>query len=167
MPHRSHTSNNRRISSCIPGDFDAHLVAAPSDAVLSPSTNTNMPRSRSPYSSSMRTMPNSSRQFIVRRSSAAVKRSCSSSLPPARKATCPVPQSLASVPVIAADARVGVASDRQLRSSSDVCHHSRSRQKEPVSCTRRHTLPADRRARTVPLSQSTSSPLIWLSMPCM
>ena len=83
-------------------ELELILHAAPLAAMLSVSTSTVMPLSRSPYHSKTLTMPNNSLQLIGLLFSALVNCSLYSSRPPSMKTACPVPQSLASVPVIAA-----------------------------------------------------------------
>ena len=79
-------------------DLEESFPAAPTAAMLSASTSTVMPLARSPQARQARTIPNSSRQFIDLLFSAAVNAIRCSSRPPCRHTTCPVPQSLASVP---------------------------------------------------------------------
>ena len=164
-PWVSLSLSRRRTSSCMSAALDENLLAAPRAAMLSVSTRTVLPRSRPPPTSHTRTMPNSSRQLIGRRRSACVKLREASSRAPSSHSTWPVPQLLASVPVSTASAASPFPTrGAKLRWSRWPCHHRRSRQKAGDTSRSRHPAEA---GFTCPRCQSTTSPLNWLSMPCM
>mmetsp|Transcript_39061 Transcript_39061/g.126271 ORF Transcript_39061/g.126271 Transcript_39061/m.126271 type:complete len:263 (-) Transcript_39061:396-1184(-) len=123
-------------------------------------------------------MPSSSRALMDHACSTGLNRSCTSVRWPSSQASWPVPQSLASVPVMAAMARGRRSRSVQLRRASIADHHSRSRKKSALSSIWRHGVrgvgPGRRRrsaagvaTRTFPRLQSTSRPRNCESMPCM
>ena len=152
----SASSNSLLTSSCISDAFELRLEAAPLAAMLSVSTRTQRPASCSPYSSKILTIPDNSRQLMGRRFSALPNRRRDSSFPPSIHATCPEPQPLASVPVMAASPSTGSSRLVQFLNCSESLHHSRSRQNASLSCTAPQPWPAV--CFTMPRFQSTSSP---------
>ena len=154
-----------RTSSCKSSALLKSLRTASWAHVLSSSINTVRPLNRSPYTSSARRLPRSSRKLIGRLRSALVNTRRVSSRWPSSQTSSPQAKSLASEPTTARSPAGGVHRGEQLALRSALDHHTRSLQKPSLRAI--GPLVSLWTLRTVPLIQSTRRPTNCRSMACM